>query len=224
MIPYIMKKWGKIKHGKKKHRHSDEFTVSSVDRIWKYIRTINYHDWRSSRDENSAACQIFLFCFLWHFTRDLPCQIFLFFCLWHFTRDLLYLCQWAGTEPQQRVRDFCFHFRTCWSLDELWIFRVGSATLNKDGQRNPKPKKLPPRCRHAHSFRILSWSSASRPPLFLPAYCCTSSSKYLTFWKFQSLALEPKILWKRFFAWSFRTHFFFVMPFSYESEHTKLMT
>ena len=37
-------------------------------------------------------------------------------------------------------------------LDELWIFRVGPATLGTDWQWNPKPKNLPPRCRHAHSF------------------------------------------------------------------------
>ena len=61
----------------------------------------------------------------------------------------------------------------------------------------------------------------------LPTYYCTSLSKYLTLWKFQSIALEPKILWKRWFAWSFPKFvctFSFVMPFSYESEHTKLMT
>ena len=57
-------------------------------------------------------------------------------------------------------------------------------------------QELPPQCRHAHSFRILSWNSASQPPLFLPPYCCTSLCKYLTIWKFQSIALEPEIIWR----------------------------
>ena len=106
------------------------------------------------------------------------------------------------------------HFRNCRSFDELWIFRVGPATLKDLTGRKSETQALPPRCRHAHSFRILSWNSASRPPLFLPPYCCTSSCKYLTLWKFQSIALEPEILWKRWFARAFRQHFSFVMPFS----------
>ena len=57
--------------------------------------------------------------------------------------------------------------------------------------------------------------------LFLPPYCCTSSCKYLPLWKFQSIALGPKILWKRWFAQAFCKHFSFVMPFSHESEHAK---
>ena len=36
-----------------------------------------------------------------------------------------------------------------------------------------------------------------------------SSCKYLTPWKFQFIALEPEILWQRWFAPSFRKHFFF---------------
>ena len=40
----------------------------------------------------------------------------------------------------------------------------------------------------------------------------------------QCTALEPEILWKRWFAWAFREHVFFVMPFSHESEHIKLIT
>ena len=51
-----------------------------------------------------------------------------------------------------------FHFRTCRSLDELRIFRVGPATFtgrppyDTNRQKDPKPRKLPARCRHAHSF------------------------------------------------------------------------
>ena len=76
-------------------------------------------------------------------------------------------------------------------------------------QMDLKPQKLPARCRHAHSFRILSWNSASLPLLFLPSSCSTSLSKHLTHWKIQSIFLKPRILWKRWFAWAFRKQFFF---------------
>ena len=58
------------------------------------------------------------------------------------------------------------HFRNCRSFDELWIFRVGPATLKDLTGRKSETQALPPRCRHAHSFRILSWNSASRPRFF----------------------------------------------------------
>ena len=71
--------------------------------------------------------------------------------------------------------------------------------------RSPKPWKLPPRCRLAHSF---SNPLASQPPLFLPSSCSTYLSKHLTRWKLQSIALEQGILWKRWFACAFCKHFF----------------
>ena len=58
------------------------------------------------------------------------------------------------------------HFRNCRSFDELWIFRVGPATLKDLTGRKSETQALPPRCRHAHSFWILSWNSASRPRFF----------------------------------------------------------
>ena len=61
-----------------------------------------------------------------------------------------------ASEPQRRVRDFCVSFRTCRSWDELWILRAEKS----------ETQQLPPQCRHAHSFRILSRNSASWPPLF----------------------------------------------------------
>ena len=120
-----------------------------------------------------------------------------------------------------------FHFRTCRSKDEFEFSESGpppKATLT-DRQWNSKPKKLPPRYRHAHSFWILSWNSASQPLLFLPPYCCTSSesSKHLTLWKFQSLILEPEILWKRYSPDPFvRTFFFcyaiFILIWTYKTD------
>ena len=83
------------------------------------------------------------------------------------------------------------HFRNCWSFDELWIFWVWLGAFKYQTGRKSETQELPPRCKHARSFRILSCHSASRPLLFLPPYCCTSSSKYLTLWKLQSIALAP---------------------------------
>ena len=57
-------------------------------------------------------------------------------------------------------------------------------------------------------LRILSWNSAPQPPLFLPLSCSTYLIKHLTHWKFQSIAVEPEILWKRWFAWAFCCCFF----------------
>ena len=44
------------------------------------------------------------------------------------------------------------HFRTCWSLDGIELSKFGWKPLNTDGQKDLKPRKLPRRCRHAHSF------------------------------------------------------------------------
>ena len=61
-----------------------------------------------------------------------------------------------------------------------------------------------PRCRHAHSCEsflgILLLDGETWPPLFLISYSSTCLSKHLTLWKFQSIAFEPEILWKRWFA------------------------
>ena len=88
-----------------------------------------------------------------------------------------------------------FPFRTCWSLDKLWNFQVGQATYKYLTGRKSETQELRLWYRHAKSFRILS---APWPLLFFfSPYCCTSSCKYWTLWKFQSVALEPEILWKR---------------------------
>ena len=82
------------------------------------------------------------------------------------------------------------HFRICTSFNELWIFLVGPATFKYRTVKKSETQEHPPQCKH--SFQILSWNSASWPPLFLPPYCCTSLCKYLTLWKLQSIALEPR--------------------------------
>ena len=47
---------------------------------------------------------------------------------------------------------------------------------------------------------------------------------HLTLWKVRCIALDPSILWKRWFAWAYWQHFSSVMPFLHEPVHTKLMT
>ena len=62
-------------------------------------------------------------------------------------------------------------FQTVGALTSFEFSDLGWPPVNTDGQSDPKPTKLTPRYRHAHFFyRILSWNSASRPPLFLPSY------------------------------------------------------
>ena len=80
------------------------------------------------------------------------------------------------------------HFRTCWSLDQLWILQVRQATFKYrqvvQSKTTKTPSSGPPRCRKAYSFLILSWKSASWPMLFLTSCYSTSSSRHLTLWKF----------------------------------------
>ena len=78
-----------------------------------------------------------------------------------------------ASEPQLRVLDFCLALS---ELSEL----SGRPHLNSDRAEKSETQELPTLCRRADSFRILSWNSASQPPLFLLPYCCTSSCKYLT--------------------------------------------
>ena len=58
------------------------------------------------------------------------------------------------------------HFRTCRSSDELWIFRVGSATFKYGLALKSETTKAPSMLQACSFFRILSWNSASQPPLF----------------------------------------------------------
>ena len=83
----MMKKCGKIKLGKERHRHSVKFAVSSVDRRWKYIRTIN----------SRLAFKLW-----WKFCCMSDIPVFFFFGI------LREICFTYASEPQQRVWDFCF--------------------------------------------------------------------------------------------------------------------
>ena len=111
-----------------------------------------------------------------------------------------------------------FHFRTYWSLDELWIFQVGPATYKYGRAERSDTTKTSSTLQACSFFRILSRNSASQPPHFLPSSCSTCLSKHLTHWKFQSIALDSE-------KGELSEHFSsaLVMPFSHESEHTKLM-
>ena len=110
------------------------------------------------------------------------------------------------------------HFRTFWSLDGLWIFQIGPATFKYSRAIQSKTTKNP-------SLQILFFNPASQPPLFLLPSCSTYLTMHLTDWKLKSITLEPKILSEKGdFPEHFARTFSLVMPFSHESEHTKLMT
>ena len=82
-----------------------------------------------------------------------------------------------ASEPQRRVWDFCYSLSDLSELRRTFEFSESDRlALNTDGQKDPKPRKLPPRCRHARSCRILSWNSAPQPPLFLLSSCFTCLS------------------------------------------------
>ena len=81
-------------------------------------------------------------------------------------------------------------------LNKRWIFLVWPATF----KRTDSPIQNHQNSLHA-AFGILP-----QPPLFLPSSCSTCLFKHLAHWKFQSIALEPKILCKRW-RWAFHTIF-----------------
>ena len=87
-----------------------------------------------------------------------------------------------------------------WSLYK-YSQKVGPVVVKSGTSKTPPTLK-------AHSFRTLSWNSASWPPLYLPSACSTTSSMHLTIWNFQCIALEPEIPWKRWFARAFRKFLF----------------
>ena len=93
------------------------------------------------------------------------------------------------------------------SLGKLWSASVGPASCCCKYRQalESETRKFPPgpsRCRHTHSFWILSWNSASWLPLIL-----------LTLWNFQCIALEPEMLWNRWFAWTFASIYSLLIPF-----------
>ena len=87
---------------------------------------------------------------------------------------------------------------------------------------NLKVWKLPPLCRHAHSFQTLAWNSASLPPLFLLSSCSTSLS--ILHFEISSSCSETQDTLKRCFASASCKLFSLVIPILHDSEHTKLMT
>ena len=106
------------------------------------------------------------------------------------------------------------HFRTCLSLDEFWIIRVGPATFRQ--ALKSKTTKTPSMLQACSFFRLLSWNSAFQPPCLLPSSCSKCLSKH---WhtensreSLQRIVLEPEILWKRWFAWAFHKGFFSCNP------------
>ena len=115
-----------------------------------------------------------------------------------------------------------FHFRTCLSLNNLWIFWVWPATFKYWRAEGSETTKTPSML-HACSFfsnPFLEFCLSTRwPQLFLPPFCSTYLYKHLTLWKLQSIVLEPRILWKRWFTWAFCKH-----NFSCYAIFTKLMT
>ena len=135
-----------------------------------------------------------------------------------------YLCQWA---PVTCVGFLLVTLGTVGALNSFEFFKSCLPALTTDWQWNSKPKKLPSQCRHAHAFWILSWNSLLDPPLF---------SFIILLHKWQ---VSPSIgdyenssplLWNRRYSEKgnlpdpFVSTFSFVMPFSNESEYTKLMT
>ena len=104
------------------------------------------------------------------------------------------------------------HFPICQSSDKLWIFLVRPATFKYGQAVQSKTMKTPSTLQAYSFFLMLSWNLAPWPPRFLRSSCSTCLSQHLTHWKFQSIALEPEILWKRWFArtfaWAIHVHFF----------------
>ena len=98
-----------------------------------------------------------------------------------------------------------------------------------DRQKDPKPRKLPPRCRHAHSFQVLSWKFCPPTPAFF-------FSSIILFHMFIQAFDTLKIENSRSSLWNLKysekgdvpEHFARTFPlfvqFSHESEHIKLMT
>ena len=119
--------------------------------------------------------------------------------------DSVYLCQWAAVAC---LGFLLVTFGPVGAQTSFEFSESGLLLLNTDWHSNPKPLKLPPCCRHAHSFESFRGILPLNPRFFLPSSCSTCLSKHLTRWKFQNIALEPEILWKRLFAWAFREHFF----------------
>ena len=94
----------------------------------------------------------------------------------------------------------CCHFGNCLSLDKHWIFQVGQVTF-KYGQALKSETTKTPSTLQACSFLSNPFlefclSTPAVSSIIFKA-CSTCLSKHLTHLKFQSIALEPVIIWKR---------------------------
>ena len=118
-----------------------------------------------------------------------------------------------ASEPQWRVLDFCWSLSDLLELRRDWIVQVWLKTFKYRRAEGSETTKTPSTLQACSFFRILSWNIASQHQLFPPSSCSTCLSKHLTHWlgKFQSLTLEPEILWRRWFAWAFCKHFFLLL-------------
>ena len=76
-----------------------------------------------------------------------------------------------------------------WLASNLPSLALNFLSLNTQWLTN-SPTLDPQKFLHAPGMLILFksffWNFASRPPLFLPPYCSTNLSKYLTLWKFSA--------------------------------------
>ena len=116
------------------------------------------------------------------------------------------------------------YFRTFRSLDELSIFQVGQATFKYGRAVESETQELPPRCRHAHTFRILSWNSVSQPPHFFQHIVAQVRPSIWHFENSGPLLRNPRYSERGNSPNPFERMFSSVMPFLHEFEHTKLMT
>ena len=120
-----------------------------------------------------------------------------------------YPCQWALVECPGFL---LVTFRTVRSLMSFGFFQVGLATfkygLAVQSETYKTPSMLQACSFFSNPLLELCFLTIDLTPLFLPPChgCSTSSSKHLTLWKFQCIALEPEILWKRWFTWALFVH------------------
>ena len=117
-----------------------------------------------------------------------------------------------ANEPQRSVLDFCITFQVgpVLTLTSFEFSESGQPPLNTDWQSKPKPTKLPPRYRHAHSFWILSWNSAST----------TAFSSTMLFHRFvqvfDTLKNQVNCFETRDTSWAFCKHFFWAFCKHYD--------
>ena len=135
--------------------------------------------------------------------------------------NLIYLCQWA---PAACPGFLLVTFGTVGALTSIDFFESGLPPLNTGGQWNPKPRNSP----HNAGILILFESFLGIllvDPRFFFHHIVAQVRPSI--WQIKSsspLLWNPRYSEKGNLPDPFVCTFSFVMPFSYESEHTKLMT